>query len=391
MELTFDGIRLNSPFYNETHKEWKDKVLRPFLNKEIIPNIDQWEKDGDIPLEYYKLAGEIGLFQLGYPEKFGGLSEGIDIFHTLITAEELARPGAGGFGAAFTVHSIALPPIINFGSEVMKEKIAPGVIKGTHHISLAITEPSGGSDVGNIKTTAKREGDHFVINGSKTFITGGLKANWFTAAVRTGGEGIQGVSLILIPSNAKGVSRTSVGPKQGWWCSDTATIYFENVKVPVDQIIGKENEGFKIIVNNFNNERIGMAAGAVGYALAAFEEAATWAKVRKTFGKSLSQHQVIQHKFAEMYRRINATAAYLEICAWNIQNGTSEAADISLLKVQATKMLEFVAREAMQIMGGISYVRECKTERIYREVRVMAIGGGSEEIMMDLAARRMGL
>ena len=391
MELTFDGIRLNSPFYNETHKDWKNKILRPFLDKEIIPNINQWEKDGDIPLEYYKKAGEIGLFQLGYPEEYGGVSEGMDIFHTLITAEELARPGAGGFGAAFTVHSIALPPILNFGSDEMKKRVAPDVIKGTHHISLAITEPSGGSDVSNIKTTAKREGDHFVINGSKTFITGGLKANWFTTAVRTGGDGIGGVSLILIPADAKGVSRTSVGPKQGWLCSDTATIYFDNVKVPADQIIGKENQGFKIIVNNFNNERIGMASAAVGYALAAFEEAASWAKLRKTFGKNLSQHQVIQHKFAEMYRRINSTAAYLEICAWNIQNGSSEAADISLLKVQATKMLEFVAREAMQIMGGISYIRECKTERIYREVRVMAIGGGSEEIMMDLAARRMGL
>ncbi len=391
MELTFDGIRLNSPFYKDTHKEWKEKVLRPFLEKEIIPNIDQWEKDGNIPLEYYKKAAGIGLFQLGYPELYGGLSEGIDIFHTLITAEELARPGAGGLGAAFTVHSIALPPIINFGPEAMKKKVAPGVIKGTHHISLAITEPSGGSDVSNIKTTAKREGDYFIINGSKTFITGGLKANWFTTAVRTGGEGIGGVSLILIPADTQGVSRTSVGPKQGWLCSDTASIYFENVKVPTDQIIGKENEGFKIIVNNFNNERIGMAAGCVGHALAAFEEAASWAKVRKTFGKPLSQHQVIQHKFAEMYRRINATVAYLDLCAWNIQNGTSETADISLLKVQATKMLEFVAREAMQIMGGISYVRECKTERIYREVRVMAIGGGSEEIMMDLAARRMGL
>ena len=294
----------------------------PFLDKEIIPNIDQWEKDGDIPLEYYKKAGEIGLFQFGYPEEYGGVSKGIDIFHTLITAEELARPGAGGLAAAFTVHSIALPPIINFGSKEMKERVAPGVIKGTHHISLAITEPSGGSDVSNIKTTAKREGNDFVINGSKTFITGGLKADWFTTAVRTGGEGIEGVSLILIPADAKGVSRTSVKPKQGWWCSDTATIYFDNVKVPVDQIIGEENEGFKIIVNNFNNERIGMAAGAVGYALAAFEEAASWAKVRKTFGKNLSQHQVIQHKFAEMYRRINATTAYLEICAWNIQNGT---------------------------------------------------------------------
>ena len=391
MKLDFDGIRLQSPFYDETHKEWRDSVVRPFIDKEIVPHIEKWEKDGDIPLDIYQRAGEVGLFQTGYPEAYGGITDGVDIFHALITGEELARPGAGGVAAALTVHSIALPPVINFGSEEMKKKVAPGVIKGTHHISLAITEPSGGSDVGNLKTTAKKDGDHFIINGSKTFITGGLKANWFTTAVRTGGEGMGGISLILIPADAKGVSRSSVGPKQGWICSDTATIYFENVRVPVDQIIGKENEGFKIIVNNFNNERIGMAAGAVAYSRVCFEEAASWAKVRKTFGQPLSKHQVIRHKFAEMLRKINSTQAYMDICGWHIKNGTPNAADIAMLKVQATKTMEFCAREAMQIMGGISYVRECKTERIYREVRVMAIGGGSEEIMRDLACRQMEL
>ena len=200
-----------------------------------------------------------------------------------------------------------------------------------------------------------------------------------------------GISLILIPADAKGISRNSVGKKQGWLCSETASIYFDNVSVPTDQIIGAENKGFKPIVHNFNNERIGMVAACLGASRVCLEEAAQWAQDRKTFGKSLSKHQVIQHKFAEMLRKINATQAYMDVCGWHIKNGTPDAADIAMLKVQASQTMEFCAREAMQIMGGISYVRECRTERIYREVRVMAIGGGSEEILRDLASRQMGL
>jgi len=224
-------------------------------------------------------------------------------------------------------------------------------LNGTKHICLAITEPSGGSDVGNLKTTATRDGNHYIINGAKTFITGGLRANWFTTAVRTGGDGIDGISLILIPADAKGISRNSVGKKQGWLCSETASIYFDNVRVPADQIIGAENKGFKPIVHNFNNERIGMVAACLGASRVCLEEAAQWAQDRKTFGKSLSKHQVIQHKFAEMLRKINATQAYMDVCGWHIKNGTPDAADIAMLKVQASQTMEFCAREAMQIMG----------------------------------------
>jgi acyl-CoA dehydrogenase len=244
--------------------------------------------------------------------------------------------------------------------------------------------------VAQLKTRAVREGDHYVVNGSKMFITGGMRADWFTTAVRTGGPGMAGISLLLIDAASPGISRTNLR-KQGWWASDTAEIGFQDVRVPVDNLIGGENQGFIGIMLNFNGERLGMAAGATAYARVCLEEAVIWARERQTFGKRLADHQVIRHKIAEMVRQINATQAYLEICAWRVQNGETPAADLALLKVQATLTMEYCAREAMQILGGTGYMRGGRVERIYREVRVNAIGGGSEEIMRDLAARQLGL
>ena len=391
MKIDFDSSRLDCPFYNDHHKHFREWVVRPFVKNEIMPYVDQWEEAGNLPAELFVKAAKAGLFQIGYPECYGGVSKDIDIFHTLIIGEELARCGAGGVYSSLFVHAIGLPPVVHFASEELKQQVVPPVIKGEKHIALAITEPSGGSDVGNLQTIAKKVGDHYVVNGVKTFITGGFRADWFTAAVRTGGDGIDGISLLLIPANLEGVTRSSVGKKQGWLCSETATIYFDQVKVPVKNIIGVENQGFKPIVNNFNNERMGMVAACVGFSRVCLEEAGKWARERQTFGKSLSKHQVIRHKFSEMLRQINATQCYMELCGWQIKNGSVNPADISMLKVQATMTMEFCAREASQILGGMSYVRECRTERIYREVRVMAIGGGSEEIMRDLASRQMGL
>ena len=204
------------------------------------------------------------------------------------------------------------------------------------------------------------------------------------------GLGAGGVSLLLIESDRPGVSTTSL-KKQGWWASDTAAIYFDDVHVPVENLIGPEHRGFAAIMANFNGERIGMAAGCTGSARVLIEEAARYAQDRMTFGKRLADHQVIRHKIAQMVQRVNATTAYLEQCAWRLQNGETPVADLALLKVQATESLEFCAREASQILGGASYLRGSKVERIYREVRVNAIGGGSEEIMRDLAARQLGL
>jgi acyl-CoA dehydrogenase len=217
-----------------------------------------------------------------------------------------------------------------------------------------------------------------------------MYANWFSTAVRTGGAGAKGVSMLLIPADLPGVSRTQLDKKQGWWCSDTATIYFDNVKVPVQYLIGEENQGFKAIMGNFNSERMGLSVDMEAYARVCLDEAVSWARDRKTFGKRLADHQVIRHKVAEMKRKINATQAYIHHCSYQISIGAGDAGDIAMLKVQCSQTLEFCAREAMQILGGIGYMRGSKVERIYREVRVQAIGGGSEEIMRDLASRQFG-
>ncbi len=387
--IDFDSTRPPSPFLNEGHAAWR-RELRRFIEREIMPFVDAWEEAGEIPLELYRKASEFGLRRMGYPEQYGGISEGTDRFFGLVTSEEMARIGAGGVGASLMVHGIGLPPILAMGSEAMKQAVAPPVLAGDKHISLAITEPSGGSDVAQLKTRARRDGDDYIVDGSKMFITGGMRADWFTTAVRTGGEGMGGISLLLIDAHAPGVTRTKL-KKQGWWSSDTAALYFDSVRVPAANLIGGENQGFLGIMNNFNGERLGMAAGCCGSARVCLEEAAKWAQERVTFGKRLADHQVIRHKIAEMVRQINATTAYLEMCTWRVMQGERPAADLALLKVQATLTLEYCAREAMQIMGGTGYMRGGRVERIYGEVRVNAIGGGSEEILRDLAARQLGL
>jgi acyl-CoA dehydrogenase len=389
MPLDFDSLRPPSPFMDETHAAWRAS-LRKFVERELMPHVTAWDEAGLVPREAFRKAAEFGLIGAGYPEKYGGWSEGFDRFHGIVTSEELARMGAGGVSAALMVHGIGLPPILAIGTEEMKDRIAPAVLRGEMQISLAITEPDAGSDVANIKTKAERRGDVYVVNGSKLYITGGMTSHYATTAVRTGGDGAGGVSLLLIDLNAPGVTRTSL-KKQGWWASDPAAIYFQDVEVPADQLIGAENQGFAGIMRNFNGERLGMASGATASARVCVADAAEWAQQRKTFGKRLADHQVIRHKFAEMVQRVNATTAYLEQCAWRVSKGETPVADLCMLKVQATETLEFCAREAMQIMGGAGFMRGSRIERIYREVRVNAIGGGSEEIMRDLAARQLGL
>ncbi len=377
--------RYHGPHYTEDHHAWR-AALRAFVDQEIIPHVDDWDEAGEFPRDLYKKAAAIGLLGLGYPAEYGGTP--VDAFFNIITSEELARIGAGGINASLMVHSIGLPPILATGSDEMKRRIAPAVLAGEKIHALAITEPSGGSDVANLKTRAFADGDDYIVNGSKMFITGGMRADYYTVAVRTGREGKDGVSLLLIECDRPGFTRTPL-KKQGWWASDTAALYFDDVRVPKSNLIGEENRGFIGIMTNFNSERLGMAAGANAAARVCLEDALAWARDRMTFGKRLADHQVIRHKFAEMARKINATQAYLEQCAHRLQAGERPVADLSLLKVQASQTMEFCAREAMQILGGAGYMRGCRVERIYREVRVMAIGGGSEEIMRDLVARQM--
>lgn len=387
--LSFDATRLPSPHLTESHEAWR-KTVRGFVEREIAPHVNAWDEEGKFPRELHRRAADIGLIGLGYPEEFGGVRDGVDIFHSIIASEELARAGSGGLVAGLMTHGIGLPPILALGSDELKARIAPDVLAGKKLIALCITEPSGGSDVANIRTRAARDGDHYVVYGEKTFITTGMRADYLTVAVRTGGAGAAGLSFLLIDADSPGVTRTKLD-KMGWWMSDTASISFADVRVPAGNLIGAENSGFAGIVANFNGERLGMAAQAIAFARVCIEDAAAWATARETFGKPLAKHQVIRHKFAEMMRHAHASTALLDHCAWRVMNGETPVAELSLLKVQATRTMEFCAREAMQILGGAGFMRGCRVERIYREVRVMAIGGGSEEIMLDLAARQMGL
>ncbi len=391
MALDFDSARLYNPALTSDHEEWRAQ-LRKWLEIEVVPYIDDWDEAGKIPDELWAKAADIGLLQLGYPEAYGGISEGIDIWHMNIANEEMVRAGsAGGLASNLMIHGIGLPPVVNFAQEHVKQAVIPPVMSGEKRISLGITEPSGGSDVANITTTAKRDGDHYVVNGSKTFISGVMGADWVSTAVRTGGEGAGGVSMLLIPTDLDGVSRTPLDRKQGWSCADTGTIYFDDVRVPADHLIGEEGHGFLVIMSNFNPERISLIVTMEAASRACLEDAVTWAQERKTFGKLLADHQVIRHKIAAMKQKINATQTYLQFVTQAYIEDRLDFGDLAMCKVQASETMEFCAREASQILGGASYIRGNRVERFYREVRVNAIGGGSEEIMRDLAARQYRL
>jgi acyl-CoA dehydrogenase len=376
-----------SPYYTAEHEAFR-QTLRRFVAKEIEPFAAAWDEAEEFPRELYRKAAEVGLLALGFPEEYGGVAA--DCFYGIIASQELARAGAGGVAASLMSHTIGAPPIAFAGGEDLKRRLLPEILSGRKISALAITEPSGGSDVANLRTTARRKGDHYIVNGAKTFITSGMRADVVTAAVRTGGAGRGGISLIVIEGGTPGFTRTRLD-KMGWWASDTAMLYFDDCRVPAANLLGAENEGFRLIMRNFNRERLGMAAGCTGYARVCYDEAAAYARERQTFGKPLIAHQVIRHKLVDMAMRVNATQAYLEATAWRVDQGENSVADICMLKNQATLTMEFCAREAVQIFGGAGFMRGPKVERIYREVRVNAIGGGAEEIMRELAAKQLGL
>jgi len=374
-----------SPFYTPSHEEFR-ATIRRFVEQVIAPHVDEWDEAEEFPRELYKQAADVGLLGVGFPEEYGGTPA--DLFYAIIAGQELARAGSGGILASLMSHGIGSPPIARLGSEDMKRRVLPPVLAGEKISALAITEPDGGSDVASLRTTARRVGDHYVVNGSKTFITSGVRADFVTVAVRTGGPGMGGISLLLLEKGMPGFTQTPL-KKMGWWASDTATLIFDDVHVPVTNLIGEENMGFLGIMMNFNGERIAMAASCTAFSRVCLEEAISWARQRIVFGKPLMHQQVIRHKLVDMAMRINATQAYLELLAWRIENGDSPVADIAMLKNQATQTMAFCASEAVQIHGGMGYMRGTKVERIYREVKVNAIGGGTEEIMKELAARQL--
>lgn len=378
---------MSTLFYSPEHESFRD-VVRRFVDKEISPFAHAWDEAGEFPRDLYRRAAELGLLGLGFPEEYGGSPA--DRFMWIIVVQELARAGSGGVSASLFSHSIGAPPIARAAARNIKTRVLPEILSGVKISALAITEPSGGSDVAQLCTTARREGDHYVLNGQKAFITSGMRADYITTAVRTGGTGAGGISLILVEGDRPGLSRSRMD-KMGWWASDTAMLYFEDCRVPVENLIGPEGGAFKIIMRNFNDERLTMAAGATSFARVCLEDSIAYARERQTFGRPLSQHQVIRHKLVDMAQRIAASQAMLELLAWRLEQNEDPVAEICMLKNQATQTMAFCANEAVQIFGGAGYIRGAKVERIYREVKVNAIGGGTEEIMKDLASRQMGL
>ncbi|WP_370154476.1 acyl-CoA dehydrogenase family protein [Ferrovibrio sp.] len=379
-------MRGASPYYTAEHEAFRDQ-LRRFVDREIAPHAAAWDEAGEFPRELYRKAAAVGLLGLNFPEDYGGIPA--DRFYAIIAGQELARAGSGGVAASLLSHTIGAPPVAKLGSEHLKRKVLPGVLAGEKISALAITEPGGGSDVANLKTVAKRDGEDYIVRGEKTFITSGMRADFYTVAVRTGGPGMGGISLLLVERDTPGFTRTKL-EKMGWWASDTATLHFDDCRVPAENLIGPENAGFRGIMLNFNDERLGLAASCTGFARTAYDEALDYARLRETFGQPLIRHQVIRHKLVDMAQRIEATQAFLERVAYALDQGESPVAELCMLKNQATQTMAFCASEAVQILGGAGYMRGCKSERIYREVKVNAIGGGTEEIMKDLASRQLG-
>jgi acyl-CoA dehydrogenase len=387
-------LRLNRAWYRQEHLDFRESVRR-FVAREITPYVQQWDEAESFPRELYRKAADVGLLGLGFPEEYGGVG-GIDYFHRLVASVELAQCGSGGVLASLMSHSIGSPPIAAVGSAELKARVLPPVLAGERIAALAITEPSGGSDVAALRTTAVRDGDHYVVNGEKTFITSGMRADFLTVAVRTDptATGARGISLLLIDGDTPGLTRSPL-KKMGWWASDTAHLHFDGCRVPAGNLVGPEGMGFLAIMQNFNSERFTLAAGALGFAWVCYQEALGWARERKTFGKRVADHQVVRHRLVDMLTSIESSRAMLEEIAWRLDNtpaGDPElVASICMLKNAATRTMQFCADAAVQTLGGMGYMRGTHSERIYREVKVNMIGGGTEEIMKELAARQLGV
>jgi len=372
--------------FTPEHEAFRATVKR-FVDKELMAHVDAWDEAESFPRELYRKAADAGLLGLGFPEEYGGIPG--DLFHELAMNEELTRCGSGGILASLFSHTIGAPPIVAGGSDELKAHVLPAILSGAKISALAITEPSGGSDVANLSTRAVRDGDHYIVNGSKTFITSGMRADYITLAVRTAGPGAGGVSALLVEGDTPGLTRTPL-KKMGWWCSDTATLHFENCRVPAANLLGRENAGFEIIMRNFNHERLMLAMQACGLARVCLDEASAWAMERRTFGQRLVEHQAVRHKLVAMATRIEATRAMLEDLARRAKQGGAPVAQVCMAKNFAAQTMQFCADQAVQILGGMGFMRGTKSERIYREVKVYMIGGGAEEILNDLAARQLG-
>ena len=365
-------------------------LTRDFVVREVRPHLGQWEAEGALPRSLHRRAAEVGLLGLGFPEEFGG--SGGNLLDALVMTEELLLAGgSGGLVAGLFTHGIALPHIATAGDPDQIERFVRPVLEGRAIASLAVTEPDGGSDVAALRTRAELEDDEFVVNGVKTYITSGTRADFVTVAVRTGGPGFGGISLLVVPTDAPGFQVTRRLEKMGWHCSDTAELAFTDCRVPASNLVGAINSGFIQIAQQFVVERLSLAVQAYATAQRCLDLALEWARLRHTFGKPLTGHQVVRHQLVEMDRLVDVARTYTRHVALRHVAGQEVIAQAALAKNTAVDAAEKVAYQAVQIFGGQGYMRDAEVERHYRDVRILAIGGGATEIMTELAARRLGL
>ena len=376
-------------FENDEHAALRAQVER-FAAAEIAPHADAWEEAEEFPLDLYRRAAAAGVLGVGYPEAYGGA--GGDLSHVVAASESMVLAGRSvGTTVGLGSHGIALPPILRAGTEAQKQRWVPRVLRGEWVSALAITEPGGGSDVANLQTRAVRDGDELVINGSKTFITSGARADLVTVAVRTGGPGHGGVSLLVVERGTPGFTVGRKLKKMGWWASDTAELHFEDCRVPVGNVLGEVDQGFVTIMQNFATERVFLAAQCVAIATLAYQESVAYARERMAFGKALSGFQVTRHKLADMATRIAAARALTGEVVSRVLAGDMAAAGLAAMaKNTATDMCSAVCDAAVQIHGGYGYMRGYLVERLYRDARLYPIGGGTREIMNEIISKLEG-
>ncbi len=375
-------------FETDEHAILREQA-RKFAAAHIADHALAWEEAGGFPVELYGVMAESGLLGVGYPEELGG--QGGDLGHALVVAEELVLVGKSvGTVVGLGSHQIGLPPILEFGTDEQKKRFVEPVMAGQKISALGISEPGAGSDVARLRTRAERDGDQYVVNGAKTFITSGTRADYITTAVRTGGENHAGISLMVIESSTPGFSVSRKLDKLGWWSSDTAELSFQDCRVPVDNLIGVENSGFMLIMMNFVSERLMLAGQCVAIAELAYREAIAYAREREAFGRSLTGFQVTRHKLADMATRIAAARALTSECLVAYLAGDGNPALAAMAKNTATDMCSYVVDASLQIHGGYGYMREYPIERLFRDARLYPIGGGTREIMNEVISKAEG-
>ncbi len=375
-------------FETEEHRALREQVRR-FAREHVAPHAHAWDEQEEFPLALYAAAAKAGITGIGYPEAYGGT--GGDFSHMMVASDELILSGHSvGFAVGIGSHAIALPPILKLGTEAQKQRFVRPVMDGKAVSALAITEPSGGSDVASLATRAVKNVDHYLVNGNKMFITSGARADFITTAVRTGGPKHGGISMLVIESKSPGFSVSKKLRKTGWRASDTAELAFDDCKVPTENLLGTENTGFIAIMANFMGERIMLAAQCVAIAQLCYDDSVAYAKQRRAFDKSLTGFQVIRHKLADMATRVAAARALTGETITRMVRGENNPGLAAMAKNAATDMLTFVAYEATQIHGGYGYMRETRVERLSRDARLYPIGGGTREVMNEIIGKTEG-